>query len=728
MNLQNYTWNNGTQNNPIVLDNNQIKKLLAIGQTENVNTAVKGWITTSSRKMQKFLKYSLEQSFPELNIICDEALEDLFTIRATNSVIREGTKEQIIVNSDTGVTSSFLKWKYEYSDFLIDGDISQQNIKDRIRVKDGYLEVDAPKENASWSVTLKLTAYPSYYSESEFNSIPVAAKPYLTFVIMAKKIEDVIVNIEDDIPVNASISANVKPVPEDSTKLAGAFYTYSTTTPELINISTTGFETEVIAKNKGLANLTVTVHACNNTITKTNTISFVVYDSIRPMTFFIDQRGITSDPDSMVSKNYIVKTNGALIELSDNAASGDPDVNVLSWIRKNTHAYVGKYSNAVMQLKQLDDTNRAMFADGTSAANYINDETGTYDVWMKIDSDVYFKSEAAVPPGFDEPDDNYIAITIARELPIGEDESAWQKWSQYNLVGVYKSCIINNALHSLSGKRAANNLTNAEFITKATSRGPNFNITNYLFYRLLFVLFSGYYSTLNTKAICGFGTKNDYNSVNYPKITGSTDNLAGIDTNYSTGTGNSSPNSDQIIAGEGTDIKTTNFWNLESLYDDLAECIIGLEEKILSSIKNNINSYSTVIHNGKIINPSSDYIDSLNGSTSCVIVNDDPQYVVITNNIRNIYDPSGVKTLSFCNKCDIIRFSNSSTTTDIYFCCNQSIQGWGESFIFGNGSNNSDNGIASINTPRYFNKLKGARLMYKGNKNLINIIEDNSTL
>ena len=80
MKLNKFTWNNGTQSSPIVLTNDQIKKLIAIGQRTDIVSDVRGYVTTNSRKMQKFLKYALTQQFPNLNVICDEELADTFTL------------------------------------------------------------------------------------------------------------------------------------------------------------------------------------------------------------------------------------------------------------------------------------------------------------------------------------------------------------------------------------------------------------------------------------------------------------------------------------------------------------------------------------------------------------------------------------------------------------------------------------------------------------------------
>lgn len=578
MKLNKYTWNNGTQSSPIILTNDQIKKFIAIGQRKDIESKVSGYITTSSRKMQKFLKYALQSQFKDLNIVCDEELADKFTIALSTNTIKEGTREPISIDTDSGINHSFLKWKYDFSNFVIDGDISEQNIKNRIRVENGYLVVDDPKENASWSVQLTLTAYPSYYSEEEFDKIPATSKPDTVLTIVAKKIENIAISIKEDVPVRSKVEVSVNPVPNDTTKLKGANYTYSTNTPDTIAINTSTQGTTILAEKVGTANLIVTLHACNNTVTKSNSITFNVYNS-RQIVFIIDQRGANDlmDPDGMVSDNCILYSDGTLISVSSSGSVGNPNTNVLSWLRKITHAYVSRNVGLTgIRLKQLSDNNRKMFADGTSAANYISNESGEFDVLLKFGSDIYYKTEAWDPSGHSIPDPNYIAVTIATEISPTEDASTWCKWSQYKLIGVYPACEINNKLYSLSGKRPANVTSASTGITKAKARGGNFSICDYAMTKLFTLLFYGYYSSLASQQICGYGTKNSVGDTIYPKITGSTDELNMIDTNTTTGNGASSPSQDQIIAGVGSDIKTVNFWGIESCWGDMNEWISNL--------------------------------------------------------------------------------------------------------------------------------------------------------
>ena len=609
MKLNKFTWNNGTQSSPIVLTNDQIKKLIAIGQRTDIVSNVRGYITTNSRKIQKFLKYALTQQFPNLNIICDEELADTFTLRTSSNTIKEGNRELITISTDTGITHNFLKWKYEYSNFIIDGDISEQNIKDRIRVENGFLVIDDPQENASWSVTLKLTAYPIYYNDSDFASIPSTSKPDIILIITAKKITDISISTKKEIPINSKVDITVTPVPTDSTKLKGATYTYTTNTPDIININTSSLGTEIITKKQGTGNIIVTLHACNNTVTKSNSTTFTVYD-LRPVCFVIDQRylGGLSDPIGMVSENCILNPDGSLQSISNSGSVGNASNNTLTWIRQNTHAYVSKYVGfSGLRLKQLDDTTRKKFADGTSAVDYISNESGEYDVFLKFGSDIYYKTEAYTPQGQSSPNPDYVLVTIARELPAGEDATKWQKWSQYKLIGVYPACQINNKLHSLSGKRAVNTITQPNSIARAKARGANFNICDYDMTRLFAFLFYGYYRSLGSQQICGYGTSNEIGVNYYPKISGGTDTLAMTDTDTITGNGAITPNEDQIKAGIGSDIKSVNFWGLEECWGDLSEWISNII--VMEAFRNTNNNTSNT---SKYI---ADYLDEYDSVT-----------------------------------------------------------------------------------------------------------------
>ena len=743
MNLKTYNWNNGTLSSPIVLTNDQIKKLIAIGQREDIKTTVKGCVTTSSRKMQKFLKYALAKQFPDLNIICDEELADSFRIQTSSNIIKEGTRELITISTDAGITHDFLKWKYDYSDFVIDGDISEQNIKDRIRVENGYLVIDDPQENASWSVTLKLTAYPIYYTEDQFDSIPAVSKPDIILTITAKKIEDISLKVKNEVPINSKVEIEVTPVPVDSTKLKGARYTYSTTTPEFIAINVSSLGTEIITKKQGQANITVTLHACNNTVTKTNAISFNIYD-LRPMCFVIDQRWLgLSDPIGMVSENCILGSDGTLQSISNSGADGNPNNNTLTWLRQNTHAYVGRYTGfSGVRLKQLDDTTRKKFADSTSSVDYISNESGEFDVWMKINSDVYIKTEPWIPIGASVPDPDYVLVTIARELPVGEDETKWEKFSQYNLYGVYKACRINNRLYSLSGKRPVNNISKIQSKSQARARGTGFKIVDYKFSKLIAFLFYGYYSTLDSQTQLGYGTTNIVNGTYYPKITGQTDDLAGTDTNSVTGNGAVTPDNDQIIAGEGSDIKSNNFWHLENIQGDISEWLDDMtvmQAKRPSSVTSSnpaiylsdyvsIYGYPIITKSGKDYQLTSEFLEAMNENQRFITISD------IRGNITRIIqygdfteNSNGyIKKMCFGDHADII-VKEFGASTNTGFCDSSLVDSAGYVALRSYVSVYPDGGVGFLrlsDSAGNAGSHLGSRLLYEGSEETIHIIDD----
>ena len=743
MKLNKFTWNNGTQSSPIVLTNDQIKKLISIGQRTNIVSDVRGYVTTNSRKMQKFLKYALTKQFPDLNIICDEELADSFRIQTSSNIIKEGTRELITISTDAGITHDFLKWKYDYSDFVIDGDISEQSIKDRIRVENGYLVIDDPRENASWSVTLKLTAYPIYYTENQFDSIPAVSRPDIILTITAKKIEDISLTVKNEFPINSKVEIEVSPIPEDSTKLKGARYTYSTTTPELIAINVSSLGTDIITKKQGQGNVIVTLHACNNTVTKTNAVSFNIYD-LRPVCFIIDQRGLeVSDPVDMVSKNYILNSDGSLQSISNSGAEGSPSNNTLTWLRKNTHAYVGRYNVfSGMRLKQLDDTTRKKFADGTSSVDYISNESGEFDVWMKINSDIYIKTEPWIPIDTNVPDPDYVLVTIARELPDGEDETKWEKFSKYRLYGVYKACSINNRLHSLSGKKPVNAITQTQFKSQASARGNGFKIVDYKFSKLIAFLFYGYYSTLDSQTQLGYGTTNIVNDVCYPKITGQTDDLASVDTNSVTGNGAETPNNDQIIAGEGSDIKSNNFWHLENIQGDIREWLDDMtvmQAKRPSSVTSSnpaiylsdyvsVYGYPIINKSGKDYQLTSELLEAMNENQRFITISD------IRGNITRIIQhgdfitPSSgyIKKMCFGDHADIIvkEFGASNNTG---FCDYAYVHSAGAAALRSCSSVIPDGGVGHLYLeplPSVASLGISSRLLYEGSEKTIHIIDD----
>lgn len=597
MSLTTFNWNNGSATSPIILTNDQINVLINAA-TKVTNYSVKGYITTTTGKMYKFVKATLNSLFPDLHIIKSngqpiEELADEFTISTDTDTIDEG--KSLLINITGGsITHDYLNyhinWLTNDEDIVTSGDISAEIVKSRITIEHGIIKVAAPTENASWAVEMKITAYPKYYEGTPLADIPAVRKPYVNVMAQAIAINDIALNIPIEVPINTVIPFIVIPTPTTSTKLAGAKYSYSTTTPDYISLVGQEPKTKAIITPSGVsASLKVEMRlsGIGNTIAE-DTCSFNVYD-LRPTSFIIDQRGLNNMLDSriMVSNNFYIDGEGNKQNLSSYAAIDSSTRNTIKWIRDNSHLYVGQWDGNTMRLRQLKDDDKTKFLDGSSAEQYItgavDSNVYTYDVYLKFKTDIYIKTEADIPVGNEVADTNYIRVTISKDKPteyINENNSGgWMKFSQYSMPGVYKMYVKNNQARSISGVIPTKNISQTTSILRAHARGQ-MRLVNYDIHRLLAYLFYGYYGTLNSQDVCGSGTNTIVSDKHYAKKTGLCNNLGMTDTTNDTGeitSGNGTVDTntqdgqDQIIAGYGTDIKSVNFWGLENWWGDISE-------------------------------------------------------------------------------------------------------------------------------------------------------------
>lgn len=747
MSLQSFTWNNGSENAPIVLSFEQIAALSAAGENPDITTDIGGYITTNSRKIQKFLKLSIETQFPKLRVIVDEELADEFEASVNNPNINEGSSTPIIITGASGITHEYLLWDLNYRTITIDGDISETIIKSRIHIENGQIIVDDPQENASWQAIIEVTGYPNYYKDTPIQDIPISSRPTFVISVNAKAISSITASTKEEIPINSDVEIKVTPNPIDSTKLKGAIYTFTTSTPDIVFCAGNYIRTQGLAGN---ASVTVNLSACNGKLKLNTTITFNVYD-LRPMSFIIDQRYINglSDPTGMVSANYILQPDGTLQIISNTGADGNPNNNTLTWIRQNSHAYVSRNTGFTgLRLKKLSDSTRKKFDDGTSSLDYISNENGEYDVFLKFGSDIYYKTEPWTPIGESTPNPNYILVTIAKELSSDDDPNEWQKWSQYKLVGVYKACSINNKLHSLSGKRPINNKNRTSLRNMASARGNNFDICDYQMCQIFCFLFYGWYSSLGSKQICGYGTTTVVNRIHYPKITGATDDLAGTDTNNTTGNGDPNPSDDKIIAGTGEGIKSINFWHLENFWGDIEEYISDMiimeasrnetnvtkdSNKYISDYLEDNNSILICNNNGltKTYTSKDEFLNDYSNSSSRFIAILNPKTGKIIRAINTTFNNNKsmyVNQIIGGSYADIIANGNltNTATSDTGFCNYMGIYDAGRIFSRSGNSNGSANGIGYLDSWSVGGEVSyvGTRLIYYGDENTIHIIDD----
>lgn len=601
MSLTTFNWNNGSLNSPIVLTTDDIEVLIE-GASKVENYSVKGYITTPTGKMYKFIKETLNTLFPDLHIIKSngnpiEELPDEFTISIDNTTIDEGKSTPINITGGS-ITHDYLNYDIEYltddENIVTSGDISAEIVKSRITVEHGIIKVTAPTENADWTVDMKITAYPKYYEGVELSEIPAVSRPYVLVRAQAISISDISLNLPIEVPIRTQIPITIIPTPANSTKLAGAIYTYSTTTSNYVSvIGNEPVTLNEVTSASSLASLTVAMRlsgTANPIASATET--FNIYD-LRPTCFIIDQRGLNNLLDSrvMVSGNFYIDGEGNKQNLSSYAALDAATRNTIKWIRDNSHLYVGQWDGNRIRLRQLKDDDKTKFVDGSSAETYItglaDNAAYTYDVFLKFKTDIYIKTEADIPTGDEVADTNYIRVTISKDKPDdyvnASNSGGWVKYDQYSMPGVYKMYVKNNQARSISGQIPTRNISQTTSFARARVRGQvnyGMRLVNYNIHRLMALLYYGYYGTLNSQDGCGYGTTTVVNGSYYSKKTGLCNSLGMTDTTNDTGlttSGNGTVDAttedgqNQIIAGYGVDIKSVNFWGLENWWGDINE-------------------------------------------------------------------------------------------------------------------------------------------------------------
>ncbi len=245
-------------------------------------------------------------------------------------------------------------------------------------------------------------------------------------------------------------------------------------------------------------------------------------------TILLDQT--ITDPATMITKVY--------------------DDGGIGLIRANSHRYVCKLVDGVMQAKQLQDGNGTLYLDGTTA-----DLTGAEgDVFMKL-PEFYYRARS------EETDKWYIDFVYG-----GQPDDSYKHWDGKDFIGVYEAYVTGNNVYSRSGVTPSANISQTDFKTYARNRGEGYTLVKWKHHCIMAFLFYAYYLNTNSQAICGAGT--NVNS----KINGQTDLLGMEDT----------------IASINGNTQSINFFGLENWWGNKAE--------FLDNISGNVSAADGILH------------------------------------------------------------------------------------------------------------------------------------
>lgn len=139
---------------------------------------------------------------------------------------------------------------------------------------------------------------------------------------------------------------------------------------------------------------------------------------------------------------------------------------VLNAIHAASHLYVCELVDGVLQCKQLSDTNKLQWVDGTTAT--VSD---TQDVMMKLPQ-FWWKCV----PDADNDDIADISFTM-----VDPEDNTWHEWAGNIFIGAYKGLVIDSKLHSRSGLVAGGYARTSlnSYKTYATNKGAGFTCLTY---------------------------------------------------------------------------------------------------------------------------------------------------------------------------------------------------------------------------------------------------------
>lgn len=189
-------------------------------------------------------------------------------------------------------------------------------------------------------------------------------------------------------------------------------------------------------------------------------------------------------------------------------------------IRANSHRYVCKLVDGVMQAKRLQDGNGTLYLDGTTA-----DLTGGEgDVMMKLPQFYYRATEQET--------DKWLIDFVYGGRPSEE----YKVWDGKDFIGVYEAYVADSNVYSRSGVASTGAISQANFKTYARNRGDGYTLVKWKHHCIMAALFMAEYNHLNSQYLIGAGTTLS------TKTSGQTDLLGMEDTSASVNGDNQSIN------------------------------------------------------------------------------------------------------------------------------------------------------------------------------------------
>lgn len=205
-----------------------------------------------------------------------------------------------------------------------------------------------------------------------------------------------------------------------------------------------------------------------------------------------------------VAGGYVIDQTGLTTTNSDEMIDVNDGVwNRIKQIHDNSHLYAGGLVDGVFKCKQLLDTDKTKYADGTTLVLGANE-----NVFMKLPQ-FWWKVT---------PDTNNADICEIDFTMDNPQDAAWYEWEGDTFIGVYKGVVIDSKLRSKAGELISSTIgeytrtTRNDYRTYARNNGAGHSCLTYEVIHIMALLGFGWLRTLSARSKFEFGENAKFNT------------------------------------------------------------------------------------------------------------------------------------------------------------------------------------------------------------------------
>lgn len=211
-NLRTFRWANGTQAHPVPLTRSEFEGLVALARENGVTKDVSGYIHPVAA-ITSWQQYLVSQAFPQLQLVGATVNAVEYNVNLASATVNEGGRVKI---NTYMLELAALKFRVAGHQIVRDNAITDEEIHGRIHIDtaNGYVTVDAARENSTWTDTVTIEVLPVY---EEWDDVRYTPKTLL-LQVSAVKVTGATITVPGAVKPGGLFDARVSMVPSGHTK------------------------------------------------------------------------------------------------------------------------------------------------------------------------------------------------------------------------------------------------------------------------------------------------------------------------------------------------------------------------------------------------------------------------------------------------------------------------------------------------------------------------------